>query len=195
MLPKKLLNEAQLLKDVARGDTTAFRSLYEHYQHKLYGYSFGMTKSRSQSEDIVQEAFMKIWINRAELEKIACFDAYIFSTVRHRILNLLKQSSHHFLANRRLSIEMPHADSSTEESLDYLHLVKKVQVLIEQLPPQQKSVYMLSRDLGLKQEEIAERMGIAVSTVKKHLTMALIFIRKNLDLGLVAFMASRWMNS
>ena len=84
-----------------------------------------------------------------------------------------------------MATDLPDENSSTEKSFDHHQLLEKVHYIIEKLPPQQKNVYLLSRDYGLKQKEIADRMGITVSTVKKHLTLALHFIRKNLDISIL----------
>jgi RNA polymerase sigma-70 factor (ECF subfamily) len=104
---------------------------------------------------------------------------------KHRILNILKQSYNQNLASRKLSMVTSNADNVTEKAVDYSLLARKVGVIVDKLPPRQKNVYLLSRYQGLKQEEIASRMGITVTTVKKHLTLALNFIRKNIDLSLL----------
>ncbi|MEO6000429.1 MAG: RNA polymerase sigma-70 factor [Chitinophagaceae bacterium] len=175
-------NELQLLKEVADGDAGAFKLLYNIYQHKLYGYSYSLIKNHAQSEDILQEVFLKIWLNRKDLVKIECFNSYLFSMIKHRIFNILKQSYHQNMVSRQIATDLPDENFSTETSFDHSQLLEKVHYIIERLPPQQKNVYLLSRDYGLKQKEIADRMGITVTTVKKHLTLALHFIRKNLDI-------------
>ena len=180
-----LHNESELLSEVANGDTLAFRCLYEFYKNKLYGYSFSLTKSHVQSEDILQEVFLKIWLNKEELVKIDSFNAYLFSMVKYRVFNILKQSHHQNVISRELTTDVPVVDNSTEKSIDYSQLLTKVHTIIGKLPPQQKNVYRLSRDCGMKQKEIADRMGITVTTVKKHLTLALQFIRKNLDITVI----------
>jgi RNA polymerase sigma-70 factor (ECF subfamily) len=124
-------------------------------------------------------------LNRQELANIESFNAYLFSMIKYRIFNILKQSHHHNVISRELAMEQPVGDDSTERSIEYSQLLTKVHTIIEKLPPQQKNVYLLSRDGGMKQKEIADRMGIRVSTVKKHLTLALQFIRKNLDITII----------
>ena len=88
-----LHNESELLSEVAKGNTGAFKTLYEFYKNKLYGYSYSLTKSHVQSENILQEVFLKIWLNREELE-IESFNTYLFSMIKYRIINILKQSYH-----------------------------------------------------------------------------------------------------
>ena len=180
-----LHNESALLLEVARGDTLAFKLLYEFYKNKLYGFSYRLTKSHVQSEDILQEVFLKIWLNREELVKIESFNSYLFSMIKYRIFNILKQSYHHNVISQELATELLLEDNSTEKYIEYSQLLTEVHTIIEKLPPQQKNVYLLSRDAGMKQKEIAELMGITVSTVKKHLTLALQFIRRNLDITIV----------
>ena len=185
----QLHNEEYLLSRIAAGDPEAFKVLYALYKHRLYGFLYQLTKSHSISEDLLQDTFMKIWEERARLSGIRDFSAYIFTMVKHRALNSLKRVSKEELLIRQIAQRSEMADRSTESDVQYNELKKKIDWVVRQLPPQQRTVYQMSREQGLRQEEISSRMNLTVATVKKHLTLSLRYIRKNLSVILVLLAA------
>jgi len=172
------------------GDETAFKILYDLYEDKLYGFLFNLTKSHSASEDLLQDTFMRIWEDRAQLGEISDFRAYLFTMVKHRALNAIKRISKEELILQKISYRSREVEMSTESAVYYNDLRKKIEWIIHQLPPQQRLVYRLSREEGLKQEEISHRLKITVATVKKHLTLSLRHIRKNLSLFIFCILFS-----
>lgn len=180
-------NEKHLLSRVAAGDTRAFRALYVLYKDRLYGFLFQLTKSHSISEDLLQDTFMRIWEDRVRLSGVMDFKAYVFTMVKHRALNSLKRMSKEELVIRRMAFQSEPEDRSTESEVQYNELRKKVDQAVRQLPPQQQTVYRMSREQGLRQEEISHRLNLTVATVKKHLTLSLRHIRKNLSVILLFF--------
>jgi RNA polymerase sigma-70 factor (ECF subfamily) len=173
-------NEGYLLTRITAGDPEAFKVLYQRYCHQLYGFLYQLTKSHSVSEDILQDTFMRIWEDRERLDGIRDFKAYVFTMVKHRALNSLKRISKEELMIRQIAHQSDMEDRSTESDVQYNELKKKIDRVVHQLPPQQRTVYQMSREQGLRQEEISDRLNVTVSTVKKHLTLSLRTIRKHL---------------
>lgn len=168
---------AELLKSVANSELDAFRRLYEHYLQKVYSYSYFLTRSSEQAEDLTQELFAKIWIKRAELKSIENFDAWLTTLVRNSAYNYLKRNAVEQKALRKIQVSQHLESLSVEDSLINKEYSKIYQEAINQLPPQQKKVFLLSRNEGLKQEEIASNLGISLNTVKNHMKAALFSIR------------------
>jgi RNA polymerase sigma-70 factor (ECF subfamily) len=168
---------AELLKSVANSELDAFRRLYDHYLQKVYAYSYFLTRSSEQAEDLTQELFAKIWIKRAELRTIENFDAWLTTLVRNSAYNFLKRHAVEQKALRRIQVSQQLESLSVEDSLINKEYSKIFQEAINQLPPQQKKVFLLSRNEGLKQEEIASNLGISLNTVKNHMKAALFSIR------------------
>jgi RNA polymerase sigma-70 factor (family 1) len=182
------INEADLLLRIAAGDTRAFRDLYARYQDRLYGFLYQLTKSHSISEDLLQDTFMRIWEERARLSEIRDFKAYVFTMVKHRALNSLKRISKEEVVIRQIAHQSDNEDRSTETDVQYNELKRKVDWVVRQLPPRQRTVYQMSREQGLRQEEISDRLNVTVATVKKHLTLSLRYIRKNLTILLIVML-------
>ncbi len=168
---------AELLKSVANSELDAFRRLYDLYLQKVYSYSYFLTRSTEQAEDLTQELFAKIWIKRTELKSIENFDAWLTTLVRNSAYNFLKRHAIEQKALRRIELSKQPDSVSIDDALIHKEYSKIYQEAIDQLPPQQKKVFLLSRNEGLKQEEIASNLGISLNTVKNHMKAALFSIR------------------
>lgn len=166
-----------LLQQVANGNEKAFRLLYDRYRNQVFYVGFKFLKSEAAAEDVLQEVFSKIWINRKKLAKIIDFSKYLNTLTLNYIYNLLRRKAHEeaFLHEELVKINLNH-----EEAFSYIDLRELEDLLhkaVKQLSPQQKKVFELSRVQGLKHEEIAKELNISRETVKKHIMEALSNVR------------------
>ena len=180
--------EKELLRLAADGDEAAFIEIFNSYKNKLYSFLLRITKSEEQSLDFVQDIFMKLWINKANLSSIDNFSSYIFRAAQNQAINSFKR----IMAENCILKIKPVAhmtDDSIEANLEYKLLQTKLKEVVKKLPPQQRLVYTLSREQGLKHEEIAKQLNLSTSTVKNHMVQALKtikeFLRNNMELNKV----------
>lgn len=174
---KILQNESELLRQVAEGNELAFRKIFDSYSSKLYNYTFRITDDEELSEEIVMDAFLKVWCNRQALIEIIHFDSYLFTTVRNRAFNAIKRRAHEAVIISKLSLNHSEYEDTTEETViynEYQHILSQA---VDQLPPQQRIVFSMSRDEGMKYEEIANHLNLSKNTVKAHLKKALNALR------------------
>ena len=181
----RLTDEQTLLQRTAEGSRAAFSSLYSHYYHSLYRFVFFILKSHEDSEEIIQDIFLKIWIKRETLTGIRSFEDYIFRMAKNRIFDRFKQSRTHLKLTRHISL---HTEKDTESTFNDLLLRQYhaiAQEAIDQLSPRRKEIFLMSAQDGLTSREIAGLLGISISAVKKQLHEANHFIkdhlRKNAD--------------
>lgn len=177
MKSKKLHNESAILSLISEGDELAFRLIYDHYSDKLYSYTLRITSNEELSEEIVMDAFVKIWCNREELNKINHFDSYLFRIVRNQAFSEIKRRAHEASIIAKLSLSNSEYQDCTENTVSYNEYSRLLSQAINQLPPQQKLVYSMSRDEGLKYDEIADQLNLSKNTVKAHLKKALSALR------------------
>ncbi|MBS1602830.1 MAG: RNA polymerase sigma-70 factor, partial [Bacteroidetes bacterium] len=173
--------EKSLLGLVARGDESAFHTLYTHHRNHVYGIALRLLQSASLAEDVLQEVFLKIWIGREKLPEINCFRAYLNTITRNHIYNTLrKQAYEELLLERLLPLQMASLRGTALDDISYRELREDLQRVIETLTPQQKRVFELSRMEGLKHEDIARQLNVSRETVKKHVSEALRMVRLRL---------------
>lgn len=180
-------NEPALLKLIAEGDEFAFRKIFNHYKDKLFNYTYRITDNEGLAEEIVMDAFLKIWCNREDLVYINRFDAYLYTIIRNRAFSAIKRRAQETLIITRLSNISSEYQECTEETVvynEYQYILKRA---INKLPPQQKLVYSMSREEGLKYEEIADQLNLSKNTVKAHLKKALNTLRLVVSNLLVLF--------
>jgi RNA polymerase sigma-70 factor (family 1) len=166
-----------LLDRLSENDKVSFCLLFNAYSPKVNAFALKLTLSRSLAEEIVQDVFMKIWINRKNAFTIDNFDAYLFTLVRHHSFNILKRLALEAKAKVILAKESPQYHRDLEEGLHLLESQQILKQVIDQLPPQQRLVYSLCYHEGLKYEEVAQRLNISRLTVKTHMQQALRNIR------------------
>jgi RNA polymerase sigma-70 factor (family 1) len=164
------------LKGIIGGNRQAFSQLFKARYPGLYAFALKLTRSPVLAEEIIQDVFLNIWLNRANLGKVENFGAYLNRITRNLSLNALRNiAKHKVLVGNFEAEEIP--DHSTAHALDYKDTLALVQMAIERLPAQQRAVYKLCHKEGLSYEQAALRLNIAPSTVHSHMKGALKGIR------------------
>lgn len=182
------------------GEFVLFQKLFEDYFRSLVTYSYRYVNDWSVGEDIVQDVFMALWINRDKIDFEEPIKPYLYRATYNRSINYLNSVS----VQRRVD----HADMLDElidwEILSYNQhdnlLLKEIEEEITSfvgtLPEQRKRVFLLSREENLKNKEIALRLNISEKAVEKHITKALSDIRTHLTetglmSGLICFLLNQ----
>lgn len=183
------MNNEKLINRFIDGDKTAINDLYTEYSPRLYRFAMAYLKSESEVLDIVQEVFVNVWVNRNKLKKDSNLDAYLFTVAKNTIVSVFRKklSEKDYLEHLKNKTITNSID--TESQFNYNQLSDKLNDLVEQLPPQRKKIYQLSKEQGLANKTIAAELGISVKTVEDHLSKASKFIKKNLtEYGFLALL-------
>jgi RNA polymerase sigma-70 factor (ECF subfamily) len=183
-------NDQQLLQKIAGSNMPAFHQLYQRHAAELHSYIYLFTRSKEDTEEILQDVFLKIWEKRQHLLSVENFKGYIFRMTRNMILNYLQRVVPRV---KPVALNEEMAIANTEDAADQL-LFKQHYALalkaIDQLPTRRKEVFNLALQEGLSFKEIAEKLGISVSAVKQHYYASVTFIREHLQQHLVITAAS-----
>lgn len=181
------------LGSIATGNVQALEQLFKAHYRPLCGFALGYVKDGDQAEDIVQELFVRIWQDRESLSITTSVKSYLFAAVRNRCLNALAVKKR----MRPLDEEMD--DTPVDEGRGEDELTERaarVQAVIEALPTERRKIFRLSRNEGLKYQEIAERLAISVKTVENQMGKALKTLREELadlmPLALLGFALWEW---
>ena len=172
-----LTNENELLARVAEGDERAFGLLFHHYRSKIYSYAFHLSGDTAQADELVQEVFLKVWLNRDKIPHVLRFDNYLFTIARNQVFDMLKKMARESEFRQQIAgLFDPEANPVEDRLLTRENEVRLRQAL-DRLPPRQRLIFFLSRNQGMKHEEIADQLNISRHTVKTHLVQALKTLR------------------
>ncbi|RYY55085.1 MAG: RNA polymerase sigma-70 factor [Chitinophagaceae bacterium] len=172
-------NEQALLKRVANGDESAFSELFYRYQQQVGALVYRLTLSRTLTEEITQDVFLKLWTSRADLNGMDNLAAWLNTVAKNHALNCLrklvneKTQQKNWEKSGSVIADVMQQQQAFDES-GYLReeQFQLINQAVEQLPPQQKKVFLLSRYRKLKYEEIATELNLSRETVKSYLKLA-----------------------
>jgi len=182
----KPVNLEKILGDLANDDKQAFDELYRLYYPKLYAYSKSFLKIDDGINDILQEVFVKVWLNRQNIKKVETYNAFLYTITKNTLLNELRSrlKSEEFRAS--LFYHAVATEFVTQQAVEYADIKKRIDEFVHQLPEKRRKIYLMSREEGKTNAEIAAELAISVKTVEDHMTHALRFLKDRLrSLGLI----------
>lgn len=156
-----------------------FEKLYDLHARNMYALAFHKTGDEEMGREIVQNIFKKLWERRETVQINGCWENYFMRAVKYEVIDYLR-------AKTRQKVQVPileeHADSENdvESRIFSEELQKQLTDLINQLPNQCRNVFIMSREKGYTNKEIANELQISVRAVEFHITKALAFLRRNL---------------
>jgi len=169
------------IEQLIAGNEPAFKMIYDFYSEKVYRLAFRFLKDKAQSEEIVQETFINLWLSRDKLDMNGNLWLYLFVIAKRLSLNALRQICRSTDLSEALLINTFQIQNTTEEEIIVRDLGRYADTLIDKLPKQQKIVFKLSRIEGLSYKEIAQQQNISPNTVKNHMVEALKTLRAHLN--------------
>lgn len=177
MLSDRDLN--RIVKGLTRDDKEALDDLYRLYYPRLYSFSKGFLKVEDDIDDILQDVFVKIWLNRRKIDNVKTFNSWIFTIAKNTILSYFREKTRY----NEFEIRLQHL-ATTElvlnSEIEYYDLKKQTDKIIDDLPEKRKKIFLLSREEGMSYKEISEKMGISIKTVEDHMLHALRYLRGKL---------------
>ncbi|OJW61302.1 MAG: hypothetical protein BGO55_29545 [Sphingobacteriales bacterium 50-39] len=169
-------NDEHIWGSIQRKDGPAFENFYKEHYKLFFLTACGYLKDARLAQEVVNDVFVKIWQEAETINIQTSLKSYIYRSVINRCLNELdkgKRDKQHLseLAHRPEPYVEPQNMEDTE-------LKARLYRAIDELPEQCRKVFMMSRFDGLKQQEIANLLGISIKTVKNHITHALKLLHK-----------------
>lgn len=171
------------------GDEACFEMLLRKYYPRFRAYTFRLIHDHNQADDILQNVFMKLWMNRMTLDENTSIVAYLFVLTRNEILNYIRYIRMHPLASGSENVN----EETVNNEFDFNDLFGLLLDIVEtKLPERRREIFKLNRFEHLPSPEIARRLGLSTRTVEKHIELALKTIRNSLGpiLSLILFFSS-----
>jgi RNA polymerase sigma-70 factor (ECF subfamily) len=162
--------DSNLLRKVRDGDPHAFEKLYYRYYRSVFGFVFKATRSKIETEDIVQDVFARLWGMRAGIEPDKNFKALLFTMVRRAAIDLYRRTgrTHAIFAEEYPKTDIS-LDFSPEDILEHRETKLLLQLAIENMPRKQRQIFSLHYDDNLSPTEIAGRLGLSYDNVRKQI--------------------------
>lgn len=159
-------------------DKQAFSIVFEMYYRMLYALAFRYLKSEDAAMDAVQNTFMKLWEICDTLRVDTNLKSIIFTIIKNDILNSLRDDKKHI---EKLLILAQHKERDTVlDNIDNANIREQLYASIDKLPSQQRTICLLKLKENLTNMEIAERLNLALPTVKVHYNKAIKNLRNML---------------
>lgn len=179
-----------LINELQKGNEKAFRKLFDMYRLDVYRYSYSILKSESNAEEIVQEVFLKIWMNREGINPDQSLKSLIFLITRNLSFNFLRKAVNDTELRRAIFYQSQDSCNTTERDIEMAEYKLIGATAIDRLPPRSRQIFKMSREEDRSYQEISDELGISLSTVKNHMTKSLSFIRSFLKVHIqfVAFL-------
>lgn len=168
------------LKHLSQGNISGFDALFMKYYHKLKFFLNSFLKNEDEAKDIAQDIFLKIWSNRKSFSEIYNFQSYLFKMAKNAIFDCYNHNKVKEKYISQTSFKIPDFENLLDDNLYSKDLLMLIRIIIEKMPEKRKRVFILSRQYGMSNEEIAIKLKINKRTVENHITSALSEIRSNI---------------
>lgn len=173
----RITGERDLLLALAAGDEEAFCELYAAYKSRLFYFAMCFLKSHEYAEDILQDAFTVVWQSRRFINPDMPFSSYIYTIVRNRILNQLRDMEGEERLKQQILSQAVDCSHDAYGEILFNDLRGIIAVALRQLTPRQREIFEMSRERQMSHQEIAEALGLSVYTVQEHISAALRLLR------------------
>ena len=175
--------DVTVLHRIAGGELAALEDLYDRYKTMAYSIAYRITNDTALAEDVVQDAFLGAWRNAERyVEGRGSVKTWLLSIVHHRAIDAIRR--------RRPTTELPELDAALPDTLTVPDIWAEVsgnldaatvrQALVALSDVQREALELAYFD-GLTQQEIAERTGTPLGTVKSRVRLGLLAMRRSLE--------------
>ena len=176
-----------IIKQLQDGNEKVFEQIVREYWPRMFKFALIYTQNNETSQELVQDAFLVLWNNRAILKDNTNLITYLMVVLRNKCLNLLEQTRIRQLyieeiddetIYQRANLYVLQDEASQIVESEDLH--KAIERALSKLPEKTREVFMLSRYDGLKNQQIAETKNISQKTVEYHISKALQILKEEL---------------
>lgn len=172
-------DENEYIEGLKRGDKKIFKKIFYTFYAPLSSFAARYVGD-DLAEELVQDFMVSLWSKRESLLISTSLKSYLFTAIRNRALNMLRQGEREKLHSEILTNEHSSIEDNPFDKFVYRELNEKVNAAIEELPDNYKEVFKLSRLTSMSNKEIADDLGISIKTVEYRITQSLKILRVKL---------------
>ncbi len=176
-----------LIRRIKSSNAEAFEEVFKSYHDELYNFLVYKIGDSQTAEDILQDVFIKLWENRHQLKTNLSIKAYLYTIAKNLALNYFRHKKVILKFQQEIEMSSSQDQSPSPQSvLEFEEFSSKLFEVLENLPEQQRLIFMMSRQSNLSHKDISERLNLSIKTVETHIGRALKTLAKSLkpdDLG------------
>ncbi len=165
-------DDIEILLDLKRGNRKAFDVLYLKYSPIIYSRLLQFVKDSRVAEELLQDVFLKIWLMRLEIDHSKGFKTFLMRIADNLAIDVFRKT----IKDSKMRDELWYQLNSHYEELDQILDQREQKNIIEetlaQLTPRQREIFVKCKLEDKSYKEVAEQMGLSVSTVSNHLVLA-----------------------
>jgi len=147
------------------------------HKDQMYRLALRMLQNKDDAQDIVQDCLIKLWNKRFVLKNINSYKSFALTTVRNASIDMIRKRKYN---TNHSELNLKTEDPNPEKQLDLSDQVKRMKLIIEQLPQQQRELIQLREIEGLEYSEICEISGLSLSNARVIISRARKEIRKKM---------------
>ena len=175
------MEDYSVWKHIQNNNKKAFKKVFNLYYKTLCSHICVYTKSFDTAEDIVQDTFIELWTNRAKIQIQTSLKAYLFKSAYNNYINNHRKQKRNDSLLETIKYQLLQEQFITQNDNILDQKVKKIRAQINILPEKCREILLLSKEKGLKNREIAEKLEISIKTVEAQIRIAYQKIRKGVE--------------
>lgn len=158
-----------------------YRSAFKDYYKSIRYFIYYKSSDEEFAEDIAQDTFVKLWENRAKIDR-KTIKSYLYTIANNLMINQMKR--------RQLQFKFQNQKQPTQDVKDAVYMIEmqefdvRLQKVLAAIPEGAREVFLMNRIEDMKYREIADRLGISVKAVEKRMSKALQIIREQLNVDI-----------
>lgn len=172
------------LTRISEGDLDAFHDMFNEYYGQVKQFSCSILKDMSVAEDIAQEVFMKIWMNRSALVSVGNLRNYLFQVSKNTVIDHIRHETSAMSRNNIFAKKAFEKEEEFEKDFIARETRRAINEIVEHMPDKRREVFILNRFYGKTNDEIAGQLSLSKKTVENHLHLALKELREKLPVML-----------
>ena len=174
------MDNKELTKLIKEGNKSAYERLFKEYAPKIYHFSLSYLHNVADSEELVQDVFLKIWEKREMLDQSGNLKAFIYKVAINTIYDFIRRKNVEYAFKDYVEAHADNSSTNTWHEVIYNEMQGQLNNLIEQFPEQRKKIFKMSKQEGLTNDEIAKELNLSKRTVENQLYRAIAFLKENL---------------
>lgn len=172
---------SKLIADFQSGSLAAFDLIFNQFYAPLCFFGNRIIQDKFAAEDIVQDAFVKLWTRSHDFNALESIKSFLYVSVRNACLNNLEKNKVKLKHDNYLIYEMRDNENTILNHMIEAEVLRQIFAMVDTLPEQCRKVIRMTFEEGKKPKEIADELGVTVSTVNNQKMRGLSLLRNRLS--------------